>query len=112
MVWVTDDMVPNKPMNDGVRTNREGGRKGPQLGVTWSKFRGAGAVKFANASPAIENGRATTEATFAEPGNYVLRVLAWDDTGPQGPVMATGFFCCWTNGYVDVTVASADKKSR
>ncbi len=46
----------------------------------------------------------TTTATFSEPGEYVLRVLAWDDSGSQAAVMAGGFFCCWTNGYVTVQV--------
>ena len=47
---------------------------------------------------------AVTTATFSEPGEYVLRVLAWDDSGNQAAVMAGGFFCCWTNGYVTVQV--------
>ena len=75
------------------------------LGVTWSKFRGQGRATFADVSPKIDNGSATTTVTFGDPGDYVLRVLAWDNTGPQGAVMALGFYCCWTNAYVDVTVA-------
>jgi len=51
-----------------------------------------------------EMGKAVTTATFSEPGEYVLRVLAWDDTGPQAFVMAVGFQCCWTNGYLTVDV--------
>jgi len=45
--------------------------------------------------------------TFQAPGEYVLRVLAWDNSGGPGPVMATGFQCCWTNGYVNVSVSPA-----
>ena len=45
-----------------------------------------------------------TQATFSAPGEYTLRVLAWDESGAQRAVMAGGFFCCWTNGYVTVDV--------
>ena len=41
---------------------------------------------------------ATTTATFSEPGDYLLRVQAIDGTG------SFEFYCCWTNGYVEVTV--------
>ncbi len=86
----------------------------PPVTVTWSKFRGPGAVKFANPKPAVEkadgkwkttpapvfSGKATTTATFSEPGEYVLRVVANDWSGDGGG----GFQCCWTNGQVKVTV--------
>ena len=46
-------------------------------------------------------GTATTSATFTQPGEYVIRVRADNfgrlDTSP-------GNQCCWTNGYVKVTV--------
>ena len=95
MVWATDD---------GVRKSRATGRPA-RFGVVWSKYRGAGPVTFDNAAPAIdESNRAVTTATFGEPGEYVLRVLAWDDSGGQSDIMAGGFFCCWTNGYVTIQV--------
>ena len=94
-VWAVDD---------GVRTFTRSGRP-PTLGLVWSKFRGPGKVSFSETAPQIDEGdRALTMATFDEPGDYVLRVLAWDDSGPQGPTMAVGFQCCWTNAYVDVSV--------
>jgi len=94
-LWVTDD---------GVRKTRAADRP-PQLGVRWSKYRGSGNVSFGETEPEIgEEGRAATTATFGEPGEYVLRVLAWDDSGGQGLLMAGGFFCCWTNAHVSVTV--------
>jgi len=80
--------------------------------VTWSKFRGPGAVNFANNKPTVEkangkwkpapvySGKATTTATFSEPGEYVLRVVANDWSGEGGG----GFQCCWTNGQVKVSV--------
>ena len=74
-------------------------------GLAWSKYRGPGTVEIAEPTPAIaEDGLATTSVTFSEPGDYVLRALAWDDSGGQGTIMAGGFQCCWTNAYVDVRV--------
>ena len=74
------------------------------LGVAWSKYRGPGRVIFGETAPRIAGNKATTTAQFSRPGQYTLRVLAWDSSGNQGPVMAAGFQCCWTNGYVHVTV--------
>lgn len=81
--------------------------------LTWQKFRGPGDVKFANASPRVTPvpngdfpakkafvGKATTTATFSEPGDYILRLIANDSSGPGGG----GFLCCWTNGEVNVSV--------
>jgi hypothetical protein len=93
-VWATDDNV-RKRENEG---------RGPGLGLVWSKFRGPGTVTFAQADPKIVDGQAATTASFGSPGEYVLRVLAWDASGSQGPIMAGGFQCCWTNGYVRINV--------
>jgi hypothetical protein len=95
-VWAVDD---------NVRKRENEGRSGPPLGVVWSKYRGPGAVTFNAAEPKLQDGKATTTATFGDPGEYVLRVLAWDASGSQGAIMAGGFQCCWTNGYVRVNVA-------
>ena len=97
-VRVNDDLVLRSSGNYPI--TRE-----PRLGVTWTKFRGPGTVSFSEAEPALDPaGKAVTTATFDTPGEYVLRVLAWDDSGPQLATMAVGFQCCWTNGYVDVRV--------
>ena len=94
-VWAADD---------GVRKARAFQREA-RFGLVWSKYRGPGAVTFDDATPAIdEAGRAETTVTFGHPGEYVLRVLAWDDSGGQSAIMAGGFFCCWTNSYVTVQV--------
>jgi len=73
-----------------------------QLSVTWTKYRGAGAVTFASVRPQIAraDGKASTTATFDTPGEYVLRAQANDSTGDGGG----GFECCWTNAHVKVTV--------
>jgi hypothetical protein len=103
-VWVTDDRI----------TRAQGSQaRGAGLGVVWSKYRGPGNVAFSNFAPVIDkSGKATTTATFSAPGEYVLRVLAWDDSGGQGLVMAGGFQCCWTNGYVNVSVKPAGRQNR
>jgi hypothetical protein len=75
----------------------------PPLRVSWHKFRGAGAVTFAETSPKLDaaaGGKTTTTATFAAPGEYILRAQVNDRTGDGGG----GFQCCWTNAHVKVTV--------
>lgn len=93
-VWASDDNV-----------RKQQDRGGPGLGLVWSTFRGSGRVTFGTTVPQLGGGQATTTATFDRPGEYVLRVLAWDASGAQGSVMAGGFQCCWTNAYVSVSVA-------
>jgi hypothetical protein len=102
-VWVADDakLPPGAPQN-----------KSAPVTVTWSKLRGPGAVTFSKEKPAVEKtdfaapantvftGKATTTATFSEPGEYVLRVVANDWSGDGG----RGFQCCWTNAQVKVSV--------
>jgi hypothetical protein len=114
-VWVSDDGIKRRQSGDGGRgappapapaapTGRGPQPRGPQLGVVWYKYRGPGPVRFGSTTPAIEGGKATTTATFTDPGEYILRVLAWDDSGGPGTILAEGFQCCWTNGYVKVSV--------
>ena len=83
--------------------------KSPPVTLTWSKFRGPGLVTFANPTPAVEpgegatapfSGKASTTATFSEPGEYMLYLVANDWTGKGG----RGFQCCWTNALVKVSV--------
>jgi hypothetical protein len=85
--------------------------KTPPVTVTWSKFRGPGEVTFTNAKPEVAlgksdggaggvSGTAMTSATFSEPGDYVLLVVANDWSGVGGH----GYQCCWTNAMVKVSV--------
>jgi len=70
--------------------------------VFWQKYSGPadilGVVTFGDNEFEVApgGGLATTTATFREPGDYVLLVQ----------VLGGGFDnqCCWTNGYVEVTV--------
>jgi len=78
----------------------------PPIGVVWSVFRGPGGVKFDETRPKIDrehDGKTLVHATFAEPGDYVLRAQGNDSTGDGGG----GFQCCWTNAHVKVTVKAA-----
>lgn len=103
-VWVSDDAKAPRSATQGVRST-------PVL-IGWSKFRGPGSVTFANNKPTVDKieskltptpvftGKATTTATFGEPGEYVLRLVANDASGDGG----RGFQCCWSNAQVKVTV--------
>lgn len=86
---------------------------GPSVTLTWQKYRGTGEVTFDNPHPKVEgvpgseipvknvfNGKGTTIATFSKPGEYILRVVANDSSGPDGG----DFVCCWTNVEVKVKV--------
>lgn len=48
-----------------------------------------------------EGGPSAVTATFSEPGDYVLRVRADNFEGPDSSASDQ---CCWTNGYVTVSV--------
>lgn len=77
--------------------------KRPPVTVWWFKHRGPGAVTFAEEKPTVDppgDGVAKTTATFASPGEYILRAQANDNSGEGGG----GFQCCWTNVHVKVNV--------
>jgi hypothetical protein len=44
------------------------------------------------------NGEASVTASFAEPGDYMLRVEAMDTE-------IHDFHCCWSNGYIHASVS-------
>jgi len=95
-VFATDD-------GTAVRGIASEGRANAPINLMWFKHQGDGEVTFANAAlqaPAPV-GKATTTATFAAPGAYVLRIRANDASGVEGAGHAQ---CCWTNGFVRVTV--------
>jgi hypothetical protein len=84
---------------------QEGRRQPVPINLTWHKYAGpsGGEVTFASRSltARAEGSQASTMATFSVPGDYVLRVEA----GNFGARDSTNEnHCCWTNGYVKVTV--------
>jgi hypothetical protein len=105
-VWVSDDA--KFTTSSGVKP----ATLGPPVTIRWILYRGAsGSVQFANDRPSVEkidrpepgfafSGKATTTATFSQPGDYMLYVVANDYSGEGG----RGFQCCWTNGHVKVSV--------
>lgn len=103
-LWVVDDGIPPPPDLSTVirsiqRRYRRAGGSERGVTVTWTRYRGPDSVSFPNAAPPVEQGLASTTATFAEPGEYMLRALVSDGSGFDG--------CCWTNSYVAVKVRPA-----
>ena len=99
-VWATDDGV----VRPGGRPRRNDDGEiieEPDVTVTWLKHQGPGDVEFSDAKPAVDEttSEATTTATFGARGDYILRVRANDISGAN-----PGSQCCWTNGYVKITV--------
>ena len=81
------------------------------VGTTWILHQGPAAIQFEPASAQIEPetdgeggqswGMATTEATFTEPGEYMVRLRVDNFRAPDSKFDNQ---CCWTNAYVPVTV--------
>jgi hypothetical protein len=106
--WVADDArrVPGAPAS-----------RLPAVSVTWSKYRGPGDVTLSKPRGGADKtdfsappntaftGKATTTATFSQPGEYILRVVGNDWSGEGGG----GFQCCWTNAQVKVSVKAGGK---
>ena len=87
-----------------------------QLGTEWIMHQGPSVPEFGNAAMTgrareaaagegamISSGwnEITTQATFMEPGDYVIRLRVDNFAAPDS---AMDNQCCWTNGYVPVTV--------
>jgi hypothetical protein len=75
--------------------------------INWSKYRGPGAIKFAEENvPLFNKGdarlvlEAATTATFSAPGDYVVLATANDSSGPGGG----GDQCCWSSAHFKVTI--------
>lgn len=95
-VWASDD---GRPSGSVARA----GREDAPVKLTWFKHQGPGEVTFSDGQLEVPSagGSATTTVTFSEPGEYILRVRANDASGVTGAGHAQ---CCWTNGFVKVTV--------
>ena len=104
-VWVSDDAKYSSGSNAPLS------KVPPPVELTWSKYRGPGAVTFDEAQPKLEvlaggavntpfSGKAAASARFSVPGEYVLHLVANDFSGEGGG----GEVCCWTTGLVKVTV--------
>jgi hypothetical protein len=103
-------VINDQVFSRGGRGGGGGGRGGSPADVTiiWSKYRGPGAVTFSPDRIPLRNEgnvravmKAETTATFTEPGEYILRVVANDASGDGGG----GNQCCWTTAHVRVAVS-------
>jgi hypothetical protein len=105
-IWVTDDLKYTSGSSAPPSASRN------PVNLSFSKYRGPGAVTFDKAKPAVEklpagegatvpfSGKATTTVKFSEPGDYVLHVIANDYSGDGGG----GFGCCWSTALLKVAV--------
>jgi hypothetical protein len=95
-VWATDD-------GNYFGSIASDGRPVP-VTLAWFKHQGPGDVTFSAPTARLTptGGKATTNATFDKAGDYIIRVRANDASGvtPAGHAQ-----CCWTNGFVRVTVS-------
>ncbi len=97
--WVSDDGT-----GSGLAAAFLGGRNGsPPVNLMWFKQQGPGQVEFSErtARAAVEGEWISTEVTFHQPGEYLLRARLNEFTGQE---MAGHAQCCWTNGFVRVNV--------
>jgi hypothetical protein len=98
-VWVEDPKAPGEaeaaPLGSGLAP-------GSVAAVSFHEFRGPGRVTFDQVRVPVQKqgDMISSTATFAAPGEYLVRVQANDESGEGG----LGFQCCWTNTYVRVTV--------
>jgi hypothetical protein len=97
-IWTKDDSV-----RDAEIEVKERGPARAAINVNWYKHSGPGPVTFNPQKSSLTEleGTATSAITFTQPGSYVVRVRA-DNFGR--PDTSAGNQCCWTNGYVRVTV--------
>ena len=97
LVSATDDGLP--------------ARRGAPVGLTvfWTKFRGPGSVQFSAPDARLADGKATTTATFSEPGDYLLQAVVDDGSGESAGNF--GYHCCWTNTQVKVHVDGAARST-
>jgi hypothetical protein len=101
-VWASDDAKYSSGSNAPQRNPP------PAVILHWTKYRGPGEVTFDKRNPIFEkidgpavfNGKATVNAKFSAPGEYILHVTAEDYSGNGGG----GEVCCWTTSMVKVTV--------
>ena len=76
------------------------------INIKWFKHQGPGDVTFAARTAVVEpdawaqedGAEVATTVTFSAPGEYLLRALAFN------VIREFEFQCCWTNGFVPVTV--------
>jgi len=80
----------------------------PGTWVNWTLHQGPNAVVFSESEARLEvsDGVIESTATFSQPGSYLLRIQAINDTERRRePTYGFEFHCCWTNGFLRVDVS-------
>lgn len=100
-VWANDDGIGSGLLGSFMATTSGAA----PMSLVWSKQQGPGNVTFdrSMAKVPVKGGKASTQATFSKAGDYMLRVEVNEFTGME---MAGNAQCCWTNGYVKVSVTN------
>jgi hypothetical protein len=104
-IYVEDDAQYASGANTPVR------HAPPIVTLEVSKYRGPGKVAISTSRPPVAAtkggkplepfaGKASTNVTFGEAGDYLLHVMANDLSGPGGG----GAACCWTTALMKVSV--------
>jgi hypothetical protein len=75
----------------------------PLATLAWFKHQGPGEVTFAENNQRVREAEtpAVNTVTFGSPGEYVIRIRATDSSGLE---TAGHSQCCWSNGFVAVSV--------
>ena len=96
VVWARDDGRASGSVGTA-------GKSAEPVTLTWFKHQGPGKVAFNPPSAKVDaaGGQAATSASFSEAGDYIVRVRANDASGVANAGHAQ---CCWTNGFVRITV--------
>ena len=101
-IWVHDD---SNRIEDPTPVRERANPNNGAINVSWAKHQGpVGAmIKFDPVRTPLKElqGTVSTTATFERPGDYLIRVTA-DNFGRLDT--SSGNQCCWTNGYIKVTV--------
>ena len=81
------------------------------VGTTWIRHQGPGAIQFQPEMAQVDVdggegggdgwGEASTQATFSEPGEYIVRLRVDNFNAPDSKFDNQ---CCWSNAFVPVTV--------
>jgi hypothetical protein len=98
-VWTKDDSQRDA---EAIEIKERGPARSA-INFHWYKHSGPGPVTFDPQKSNLKEleGHITSAITFTQPGTYMLRVRA-DNFGRTDT--SAGNQCCWTNGYIRVTV--------
>jgi hypothetical protein len=77
----------------------------PPIDLVWFKHQGPGDIEFSEPEAKVPaaGGKVSTEVTFSEAGNYLLRARLTDLSGPE---VSGHSQCCWTNSFLKVNVTN------